>query len=64
VGETTSIGYSIQNQNNNAGDPQNSCNAADATPGTASTVNVAAVQTARPRRRRVRLLAGGGDAVG
>ena len=26
VGETTSIGYTILNQNNNAGDPQNNCN--------------------------------------
>jgi hypothetical protein len=50
VGETTSIGYSIQNQNNNAGDPQNSCNAADATPPTL-TVSAPSGVTVAPAAR-------------
>ncbi|WP_330476064.1 HYR domain-containing protein [Terrabacter sp. C0L_2] len=39
AGGSTTISYNIQNQNNNAGDPQNSCNPAD---GSAATVSISA----------------------
>ena len=50
VGETTSIGYSIQNQNTNAGDTQNSCNPGGGTPATL-TVNKPAAVTVTPASR-------------
>jgi HYR domain len=51
AGDTTTIGYTIQNQNNNAGDPQNSCNPADNTPATLTVVKPAAV-TVTPASRQ------------
>ncbi|MDQ3422812.1 MAG: HYR domain-containing protein [Actinomycetota bacterium] len=50
VGDTTSIGYSIQNVNNNGGDPQNNCNAADAT-SPRLTVTAPAAVTVSPASR-------------
>ncbi len=51
AGETTQIGYSIQNQNTNQGDTQNSCNPGDATPATLTVVKPAAV-TVTPATRQ------------
>ena len=50
VGETTSIGYSIQNQNTNAGDTQNSCNPGGGTPATLTVTKPAAVTVAPASR--------------
>ena len=50
AGGTTSIGYSIQNVNNNGGDPQNNCNAADAT-SPRLTVTAPAAVTVSPASR-------------
>ncbi|MBA2638516.1 MAG: HYR domain-containing protein [Nocardioidaceae bacterium] len=50
AGDTTSIGYSIQNQNNNAGDPQNSCNPADGS-SAKLTVSAPAAVTVSPASR-------------
>src|SRR5687767_1116851 len=46
AGATTAIGYSIQNQNRNDGDTQNSCNPGDTTPATVTVVAPAAVTVA------------------
>src|SRR5215218_10354628 len=52
VGETTSIGYSIQAPNAaNVNDPQADCNAADGTPATL-TVNAPAAVTVTPKTRQ------------
>jgi hypothetical protein len=50
AGSTTSIGYSIQNVNNNGGDPQNNCNAGDSTPPTLTVKAPAAVNVAPTSR--------------
>ena len=51
AGETTQIGYSIQNQNTNAGDTQNSCNPGDTTAATLTVSKPAAV-TVSPASRQ------------
>ena len=51
AGDTTTIGYSIQNQNNRDGDAQNNCNPADATPATL-TVTAPAAVTVTPSTRQ------------
>jgi hypothetical protein len=50
AGETTSIGYSIQNQNRQDGDPENNCNADSRTPATLS-VNAPSAVTVSPASR-------------
>ena len=50
AGETTSIGYGIQNQNNRDGDPENSCNAKTDLPATL-TVNAPSGVTVSPASR-------------
>jgi len=50
VGDTTSIGYTITNENNRDGDPQNNCNAADAT-SPRLTVTAPAAVTVSPASR-------------
>lgn len=47
AGATTTIGYTIQNLNNNAGDPENSCNAKPDSPAIV-TVNAPAAVTVSP----------------
>lgn len=49
-GASTSIGYSIQNVNNNGGDPENSCNAKAASPAVV-TVNAPSGVTVSPATR-------------
>jgi hypothetical protein len=51
VGATTSIGYSIQNQNTRDGDSQNSCNPGDTSPATLTVVKPAAVTVAPASRQ-------------
>jgi hypothetical protein len=50
AGQTTPIGYNIQNQNNRAGDPENNCNPDASTPATL-TVNAPAAVTVAPASR-------------
>jgi hypothetical protein len=50
AGDTTTIGYTIQNQNNRDGDVQNSCNPGDTTPATL-TVNKPTAVTVTPATR-------------
>ncbi|WP_210438773.1 HYR domain-containing protein [Nocardioides xinjiangensis] len=50
AGDTTTIGYTIRNQNERAGDPQGNCNPADSTPATVK-VNVPAGVTVAPASR-------------